>query len=206
MRAHRAVPASIGLALMLGACGGSPPPPPPPPPPKPIAAPAQPPATPAAPATPPTAPALPGPPAPATPASPGTPTAPGTVGAAASSATPAAPGTPGVGADPAVPPDPSPAIPKYQSRGRRDPFETLEVREGAGGLSVAATRLTGIIRSNRSALALIEAPDGIGYILKPGDTLGDGRLLEIGSDSVVFAVTAKAGAPTNRVVLRLATN
>jgi Tfp pilus assembly protein PilP len=97
-------------------------------------------------------------------------------------------------------------VPKYQSRGRRDPFEALEVREGSGGLTVAATRLTGIIRSNRSALALIEAPDGIGYILKPGDTLGDGRLLEIGSDSVVFAVAAKAGAPSNRVVLKLATN
>jgi Tfp pilus assembly protein PilP len=97
-------------------------------------------------------------------------------------------------------------VPKYQSRGRRDPFETLAVREGSGGLTVAATRLTGIIRSNRSALALIEAPDGIGYILKPGDTLGDGRLLEIGSDSVVFAVVAKAGAPSNRVVLKLATN
>jgi hypothetical protein len=105
-----------------------------------------------------------------------------------------------------VPPDPSAAVPKYQSRGRRDPFETLEVREGSGGLTVAATRLTGIIRSNRSALALIEAPDGIGYILKPGDTLGDGRLLEIGSDSVVFAVAAKSGAPSNRVVLKLATN
>jgi hypothetical protein len=106
----------------------------------------------------------------------------------------------------AVPTEPSVAIPKYQSRGRRDPFETLEVREGSGGLTVAATRLTGIIRSSRSALALIEAPDGIGYILKPGDTLGDGRLLEIGSDSVVFAVTAKAGAPANRVVLKLAAN
>ncbi len=115
------------------------------------------------------------------------------------------PGAPTVAAEP-VPPDPSAAVPKYQSGGRRDPFETLEVREGSGGLTVAATRLTGIIRSNRSALALVEAPDGIGYILKPGDTLGDGRLLEIGSDSVVFAVAAKAGAPSNRVVLKLATN
>ncbi|PYM74380.1 MAG: hypothetical protein DME03_13985 [Candidatus Rokuibacteriota bacterium] len=115
------------------------------------------------------------------------------------------PGAPAAAAE-AVPPDPSAAVPKYQSGGRRDPFETLEVREGSGGLTVAATRLTGIIRSNRSALALVEAPDGIGYILKPGDTLGDGRLLEIGSDSVVFAVAAKAGAPSNRVVLKLATN
>ena len=95
---------------------------------------------------------------------------------------------------------------EVRPQGRRDPFETLEVREGSGGLTVAATRLTGIVRSNRSALALVEAPDGIGYILKPGDTLGDGRLLEIGSDSVVFVVAPKTGAPSNRVVLRLATN
>jgi Tfp pilus assembly protein PilP len=110
-------------------------------------------------------------------------------------------------AQPAAPaPEEKTAVPKYDPRGRRDPFETLEVREGTGGLTVASTKLTGIVRSNRAALALVEAPDGIGYILKPGDTLGDGRLLEIGSDSVVFTVTSKAGAPSNRVVLKLATN
>jgi len=113
---------------------------------------------------------------------------------------------PAAAATPAVPAEVAVAVPKYDPKGRRDPFETLEVREGSGGLTVAATRLTGIVRSNRSALALVEAPDGIGYILKPGDTLGDGRLLEIGSDSVVFVVAPKTGAPSNRVVLRLATN
>jgi hypothetical protein len=184
VRAHLVVLASIGLATVLGACGNSAPPPPPPAPPKPVAAPPQ-------------AP-QPGPQTPAGPM-PGAPAA----GAPAAGAPTAGPPTV---AGENVPADPSAAVPKYQSRGRRDPFETLEVREGSGGLTVAATRLTGIIRSNRSALALIEAPDGIGYILKPGDTLGDGRLLEIGSDSVVFAVTAKAGAPQNRVVLKLATN
>ena len=39
-----------------------------------------------------------------------------------------------------------------------------------------------------------------------GDTLGDGRLVEIGADNVVFAVATKAGAPPNRVVLKLAAN
>jgi hypothetical protein len=201
MRAHRAVLTSIGLATVLGACSGSPPPPPP----KPVAAAPQPPAPAQASAAQPPAPAqgpVAQPPAPAqTPvAQPSAPAQP-----------PAAPGPGRSGqqlADPTVvvPPDPTVSVPKYESKGRRDPFETLEVREGAGGLTVASTRLTGIVRSNRVALALIEAPDGIGYILKPGDTLGDGRLLEIGSDSVVFVVTAKAGAPNNRVVLRLATN
>jgi len=149
MHGHREVLTSVGLALMLGACGSTPPSPPPKPP-------------------------------------------------AASSQPAAAEQTP--------PAEVVVAVPKYDPRGRRDPFETLEVREGAGGLTVAATRLTGIVRSNRVALALVEAPDGIGYILKPGDTLGDGRLLEIGSDSVVFMVAPKSGAPSNRVVLRLATN
>ena len=134
-----------------------------------------------------------------------------TLGACGSTPPSAPPKPPAASTQPAAAPETPPAevvvaVPKYDPRGRRDPFETLEVREGSGGLTVAATRLTGIVRSNRVALALVEAPDGIGYILKPGDTLGDGRLLEIGSDSVVFLVAPKTGAPSNRVVLRLATN
>jgi Tfp pilus assembly protein PilP len=95
-------------------------------------------------------------------------------------------------------------IPKYEPNGRRDPFVVYEVREGAGGLLVSSTRLTGIVRNSRSALVLVEAPDGIGYILRPGDTLGDGKLMDIGLDNVVFAVVAKPGVPATRVVLRLA--
>jgi len=94
----------------------------------------------------------------------------------------------------------------YEAKGRRDPFVALDITGGAKGLEVATTKLTGIVRSARTTLALVEAQDGIGYILKPGDTLGDGRLLEIGADNVVFAVAAKPGSQTNRVVLKLAAN
>jgi hypothetical protein len=52
----------------------------------------------------------------------------------------------------------------------------------------------------------VEAQDGVGYILRPGDTLGDGRLLEIGADTAVFAVSATPGSQSNRVVLKLAAN
>ena len=97
-------------------------------------------------------------------------------------------------------------MPNYEAQGRRDPFEVYEVREGSGGLSVSSTRLTGIVRNARVALALVEAPDGIGYIMRQGDTLGDGTLTDIGLDSVVFAVAAKPGAPATRVVLRLLGN
>jgi Tfp pilus assembly protein PilP len=108
-----------------------------------------------------------------------------------------------------VPPAPAVPVsdaPTYEVKGRRDPFQTLDVVSGPGGLTVASTKLTGIVRGNRASLALVETTDGIGYILKPGDTLGDGRLLEIGADSVVFAVAARPGAPSTRVVLKLAAN
>ena len=94
----------------------------------------------------------------------------------------------------------------YEAKGRRDPFVALDITGGPKGLEVATTKLTGIVRSARTTLALVEAQDGIGYILKPGDTLGDGRLVEIGADNVVFAVAAKPGSQTNRVVLKLAVN
>src|SRR5688500_653538 len=95
-------------------------------------------------------------------------------------------------------------LPRCEANGRPDPLEVYQVRGGSEGLTISSTRLTGIVRNSRSALALVEAPDGIGYILRPGDTLGDGRLMDIGLDNVVFAVVAKPGAPTTRVVLKLA--
>jgi len=76
---------------------------------------------------------------------------------ACGSTPPSAPPKPPAASQPAaavqaVPAEVVIAVPKYDPKGRRDPFETLEVREGSGGLTVAATRLTGIVRSNRSAL------------------------------------------------------
>ncbi|MGH7355323.1 MAG: hypothetical protein ACRELS_12220, partial [Candidatus Rokuibacteriota bacterium] len=123
-------------------------------------------------------------------------------------AAPPAPPVPGqqTGLLPQVPALPEPTGSRYEAKGRRDPFQIIERVEGPGGQSVASARLTGIVRGQQT-LALVEAQDGIGYILKTGDTLFDGRVVEIGSDSVVFAVTAKPGSTTpNRVVLRLAAN
>lgn len=134
----------------------------------------------------------------------GTPQAPQQPKAAA----PPAPPAPGqqTGLVPQVPALPEPTGPKYEAKGRRDPFTVVERVEGPGAMSVASAKLTGIVRG-RQTLALVETQDGIGYILKTGDTLFDGRVVEIGSDSVVFAVTAKPGSTTsNRVVLRLAAN
>lgn len=105
-------------------------------------------------------------------------------------------------------PAPSPpALPSYEARGRRDPFDSLEVREGAEGTLVTSAKLTGVIRRGGvPAMALVETSDGIGYILKVGDTLGNGRLLEIGPDAAVFSVAPRSGSTPNRLVLRLASD
>lgn len=128
--------------------------------------------------------------------------------APAAPVTAARPGQPAPGGQlvPAAPAMPAPDVPKYVDKGRKDPFHEVQLVTGAGGLTVSSTKLTGIVRGPRAVLALLETPDGIGYILKPGDTLGDGRLMEIGADNVVFAVGPKPGTPAQRVVLRLAAN
>jgi hypothetical protein len=99
-----------------------------------------------------------------------------------------------------------PAAPKYDPEGRRDPFESLEARLGSDHASVRNAKLTGVIHSGGVALALVETSDGIGYILKAGDTLADGRLIEIGPTAAVFSIPPKPGTTTNRVVLRLASD
>ncbi len=190
-----------GLCATLAACSGSPAPPPP----QPVAA---------VPAAPPPAVAAPAPamaPRPAVPAAAAQPAAkpPAPAQGAAGKVMPAQPvaaitQTAQAGTlMPAAPAVPQSDVPAYETKGRRDPFTTLEVVTGPSGLTVATTKLTGIVRGS-STLALVETPDGIGYILRAGDTLGDGRLVEIGADNVVFAVAAKPGAPPSRVVLKLA--
>jgi hypothetical protein len=119
---------------------------------------------------------------------------------------PAPAGQPGAGPLVAAPVVPRAGDVSYESKDRRDPFLPLDITSGPKGLEVATTKLTGIVRSARTTLALVEAQDGIGYILKPGDTLGDGRLVEIGADAVVFTVSARPGTQSNRVVLKLAAN
>ena len=115
----------------------------------------------------------------------------------------------GSGAPPLPPPiaaPPKPAAPPAEPKGNRDPFIPLETTGGPKGLTVASTRLTGIVWDQAGALALLEGADGIGYILRPGDTLGDGRLLEIGADNAVFSVVPRLGAPPTRLTLRLKTD
>jgi len=102
-------------------------------------------------------------------------------------------------------PSPAPAESgaSYERRGRRDPFEPVDALDAAmTSPTVASARLKGIIRS-QTPRVLVETSDGLGYILKVGDTLGEGRLVEIGADSAVFSVPDRRGSTTGRIVLRL---
>jgi hypothetical protein len=95
------------------------------------------------------------------------------------------------------------APPTYERKGRRDPFQPIEIVQDVEiKLAVASARLTGIVRGS-ATLALVEMPDGMGYIMQPGDTLAEGRLIEIGTDNVVFSVPSRKGSRTSRLFLRL---
>ncbi len=160
----------MGLALLLSACGGSPP-------------------------SPPTTSATPG----ALPA-PGT-SAPRTPSAARSQPLAAEPAVTGKEEMPA--PSLRPEA-NYDPGGRRDPFDLPDAIEGSVGTTVASAKLTGIIRTAAGrVLVLIETPDGLGFILQPGDAFGDGRLVEVGQGTVVFTVVSRQAATNHRVVLKL---
>ncbi len=127
---------------------------------------------------------------------------------------PPQPVAPGAGAKPAGPPVAMPKEPEfpplpvvaYDPKGRRDPFASLSAIEGARGLTVASVRLVGIVDGRQGRMALVEAPDGLGYILRTGDQIGDGRVVEIGRDNVTFAIAMRPGLPSTRLVLRLRTD
>ncbi|HUG37348.1 MAG TPA: hypothetical protein VML54_10385 [Candidatus Limnocylindrales bacterium] len=107
-------------------------------------------------------------------------------------------------------PDAGPALPPapYNAKQRRDPFVPLFVADvGTKGLAVATVKLVGVILGPAGAsIGLVEAPDGIGYILKVGDALGDGRVAEIGKDTISFSVPGRPGQPPSTVTLRLRTD
>jgi hypothetical protein len=98
----------------------------------------------------------------------------------------------------------TPPIPVYRPKGRRDPFAPLDLKKVTRPPTIASARLTGIVRGGESMLALVEMPDGIAYIVRPGDELADGRVVAIGRDSIDFLVASGVGASPQRITLTLA--
>jgi hypothetical protein len=121
--------------------------------------------------------------------------------------TPAASATPAAVVRPKEP-DSSKALPPiaYEPKGRRDPFTPIFLGKDNVALSVSSVKLTGVVGGRGGLMALVEAPDGIGYILKLGDTLGDGRVTGITPNSVTWAVSARGSQSASSLTLRLPEN
>ena len=93
----------------------------------------------------------------------------------------------------------------YEVKGRRDPFRPLiaprvaavrvRPKTGLASLEVNELKLAGVVWEQRGYFALVEAPNGAGYVLRLNDTIGeDARVAKITPEAVVFEV-ANAGAP-----------
>ena len=84
----------------------------------------------------------------------------------------------------------------YEAKGRPDPFRSLAGRDSgeSKGLTVASVKLVGVIQGREGSLALVETPDGLGYIVKIGDVVvfgkysGDEVEVEEGGQKVEYKI------------------
>jgi len=109
---------------------------------------------------------------------------------------------------PAAAPSQAVVVPtyKYEAKGRRDPFRSLDVSEtvqasvaptirapGLKGQLVSEINLAGIVKSKNQYMAMATGYRGKTYFLQPNDELYDGKVIEIKSDAVIFSQTLTDG-------------
>jgi Tfp pilus assembly protein PilP len=91
---------------------------------------------------------------------------------------------------------------KYEAKGRRDPFRTLDVTNtiqaaaapvvrppGLKGQLVSEIKLVGIVKSKGSLMAIAEGYRSKTFFVHEKADLYDGKVLEIKNDAVVFSQT-----------------
>jgi Tfp pilus assembly protein PilP len=89
---------------------------------------------------------------------------------------------------------------KYESKGRRDPFRSLDIvttvqasaapivrQPGLKGQLVSEINLVGIVKSRNQFLAMATGFRGKTFFIRASDELYDGKVKEIRSDAVVFS-------------------
>ena len=84
----------------------------------------------------------------------------------------------------------------YKPKGRRDPFWNLlqgrkpkigrEQKEGIAGMLIEELELEGILYKSETYIALFKGPDGKPYDVRVGDSVYDGEVIKIDSNTVVF--------------------
>jgi type IV pilus assembly protein PilP len=119
-----------------------------------------------------------------------------------------APPSPSPVAQPAEQATPVPtAAYAYDPGGRRDPFTPLatlqereEKKKGLKSLQVSDLRLSGIVWDKKEYVALVEAPDRLGYVLKVNDLIGNtARVARISPESVLFEVKESPYLPKSKI-------
>ena len=111
----------------------------------------------------------------------------------------------------------NPDEPKDEGEGkaaRRDPFESLVMRQqaagrastnlppGIAGLQVSTLKLDGVVKAPNGMIAVVSNPQARTYFLREGDQLYDGRVEKIAMDGVAFHEIGKDafGKPVERQV------
>lgn len=102
----------------------------------------------------------------------------------------------------------------YNPMGRRDPFWDLLKRNSAKlrkkrkaglvGLDIDQLELEGIVKKKGKFLALLKGPDGRPYLVKEGDSVYDGEILQIRSHMVKFKkiLTIALGGTKERTIIK----
>lgn len=93
----------------------------------------------------------------------------------------------------------------YNPMNRRDPFVPLVTKEGymatAGALNTEDLALIGTMWGSTGRVALVKDSGEKGYVLKPGDRVAGGKVLEVKEDAVIFEINAYG--TISRMTLRL---
>ncbi|MFB3818802.1 MAG: pilus assembly protein PilP [Candidatus Methylomirabilales bacterium] len=118
-------------------------------------------------------------------------------------------------APPVVPPAPASEY-VYETKGRRDPFRPLitprvqtaapkaRPKTGLASLEVHELKVAGIVWERRGYYALVEAPNGAGYVLRVNDVIGeDARVRKITPEAVTVEVTSPTPMPVRPTPARL---
>ncbi len=85
---------------------------------------------------------------------------------------------------------------RYDPQGRRDPFQSLigpkqalepgKRPPGIPGFLIDELKLQGVLRTKGGLVAMVNAPDNKGYLIRVGDKVLDGEVIRITQSTVVF--------------------
>ena len=81
-------------------------------------------------------------------------------------------------------------------RRRRPRAPTARPKTGLASLDPEDVKLTGVVWDQKGYYALVEAPNGLGYVIRTNDIIGDeARVTKITPEGMVLEVEARTDLP-----------